>query len=188
MRLLLYSGILYLAGIALALVLKPEIMFRPDGTWKEFGIGRNPDHYTWFPFWIFVIVWAIGSYIIMVVLASFNLLPGIYVSNDGDIVNNNNISGLVYSSGDNTATMENMRQIAEEMTEVPLKEPDVIPVITDINSVSQRANSYTRARTGANPNLNLKNGYYILNTEATRRSGIPKYIFLGPEPPKVLYK
>ena len=30
--------------------------------------------------------------------------------------------------------------------------------------------------------------YYLLNAEATRRSGIPKYVYLGPEPPKVLYR
>jgi hypothetical protein len=191
MRLLLYSGVLYLAGIALALVLKPDIMFRSDGSWKEFGIGRNPDNYTWFPFWIFAIVWAISSYILIIVLASFNLLPGIIVANDGELVNNTNLSGLVYSSGDDAATLTDMRNMAEEMTEVPLKTPDVTPIITDINSIPSRISqntSHARAMATGTPNINLKNGYYILNTEATRRSGIPKYIYLGPEPPKVLYR
>jgi hypothetical protein len=190
MRLLLYSGVLYLAGIALVLVLKPEIMFRSDGSWKEFGIGRNPDHYTWFPFWVFALAWAVGSYIVIVVLASLNLLPGIVVTSDGELVNNSNLSGLVYSSGDDATTLADMRNMAEEMTEVPLKTPDVTPVITDINSISSRiSQNAARVRTAAGtPNINLKNGYYILNTDATRRSGIPKYIYLGPEPPKVLYK
>ncbi|NBR60268.1 MAG: hypothetical protein EBT86_01215 [Actinobacteria bacterium] len=199
MRLLLYSGVLYLAGIALVLTLRPEFMFHSDGTWKEFGIGRNPDRYTWFPFWIFALVWAIVSYILIVFLASFNLLPGIEVLNDGTLVNNANISGLVYSSGDDAATTEEMRAVAEEMVEVPLKSPEVAPVIMDLNETNGSVRNQIRARVTNTatapsvsrnrvaPTLNLRNGYYLLNAEATRRSGIPKYIYLGPEQPKVMY-
>jgi len=43
-------------------------MFRNDGTWKEFGIGRNNDQYTWCPFWLFCVFWALVSYIISLVL------------------------------------------------------------------------------------------------------------------------
>jgi hypothetical protein len=201
MRLLLYSGVLYLAGIALILTLRPEFMFHSDGTWKEFGIGRNPDRYTWFPFWIFALVWAILSYILIVFLASFNLLPGIQVLNDGTLVNNANISGLVYSSGDDVATAEEMRTVAEEMVEVPLKSPEVEPVIMDLNETTGSVRNQIRSRVmntttastpmvsrgRTRPALNLRNGYYLLNAEATRRSGIPKYIYLGPEQPKVMY-
>lgn len=177
-------------------------MFHSDGTWKEFGIGRNPDRYTWFPFWIFALVWAIVSYIIIVFIASLNLLPGIQVLNDGTLVNNANISGLVYSSGDNDATTEEMRAVAEEMVEVPLKSPNVSPVIMDLNDMEGTGTGTIRnqirsritnttapvsGRVRRSANLNLKNGYYLLNAEATRQSGIPKYVYLGPEPPKVLY-
>jgi len=174
-------------------------MFHSDGTWKEFGIGRNPDRYTWFPFWIFALVWAIVSYILIVFLASFNLLPGIEVLNDGTLVNNANISGLVYSSGDDAATTEEMRAVAEEMVEVPLKSPEVAPVIMDLNETNGSVRNQIRARVTNTatapsvsrnrvaPTLNLRNGYYLLNAEATRRSGIPKYIYLGPEQPKVMY-
>ena len=47
MSLLIYSGLLYLAGISIILILKPELMFAKDGTWKEFGLGRNKQKYTW---------------------------------------------------------------------------------------------------------------------------------------------
>ena len=36
-------------------------MFAEDGTWKEFGLIANPK-YTWFPFWLFCIVWALVSF------------------------------------------------------------------------------------------------------------------------------
>lgn len=68
MKLLLFSGLLYLAGAATVLYFKPALMFRPDGTWKEFGIGRNPDDYTWLPLWMAAILWAITSYLIVLLL------------------------------------------------------------------------------------------------------------------------
>ena len=194
MRLLLYSGFLYLAGIALMLTLRPEFMFHSDGSWKEFGIGRNPDRYTWFPFWIFAIVWAIVSYVLIVFLASLNLLPGIEVQKDGSLINDSNISNLVYSFGDEETMADDMRNLAGEVAEVPLKSPEISPIITDLNDIgtprANAANTRMRSVNATAPsrskgaNMNLKNGYYLLNVEATRRSGIPKYVFLGPEPPQ----
>lgn len=75
MKLLLYSGLLYLAGVASILILQPSLMFTDDGGWKEFGIGRNPDTHTWLPFWLFAMTWAVLSYIIILMIASF--LPGV---------------------------------------------------------------------------------------------------------------
>jgi len=59
------SGALYLVGVAVALVVKPSFMFAPDGAWKEFGIGQDPKRYTSFPFWLFCLVWAVLSYVIV---------------------------------------------------------------------------------------------------------------------------
>jgi len=75
MKLLVFSGLLYLAGIAAILYWKPTLMFRPDGTWKEFGIGRNPDDYTWLPFWLAAVIWAIISYM-SVLLISDSFVSG----------------------------------------------------------------------------------------------------------------
>jgi hypothetical protein len=61
---LLVSGLLYLSGIALILWLRPALMFRENGTWKEFGIGRG-ENYTWLPIWMFAITWALMSYVIV---------------------------------------------------------------------------------------------------------------------------
>jgi hypothetical protein len=68
MKVFLLGGLLYLAGIAVMLIIRPSFMFRNDGTWKEFGIGRNNEQYTWCPFWLFCVFWALVSYIISLVL------------------------------------------------------------------------------------------------------------------------
>jgi len=60
MRVLLYSMVLYLSGIAAILYFRPSQMFRNDGRWKEFGV--NSVETTRFPFWLFCIVWAVVSY------------------------------------------------------------------------------------------------------------------------------
>jgi hypothetical protein len=35
--------------------------------------------------------------------------------------------------------------------------------------------------------MDMKKGYYILNTEETMKKGIPKYIYLGPEAPNMVF-
>ena len=68
MSLLIYSGLLYLIGISVILAFKPLLMFSKDGKWKEFGIGRSRERYTWMPFWLFAIIWAIISYTIVLII------------------------------------------------------------------------------------------------------------------------
>jgi hypothetical protein len=68
MRRLIVAGLLYLTGIAVILVIKPQYMFREDGRWKEFGIGRDSKNFTFMPFWLFAIIWAVLSYVIVALL------------------------------------------------------------------------------------------------------------------------
>ena len=68
MQRIIAAGILYLLGVALILILKPSLMFTEDGSWKEFGIGRNRNTHTWLPFWFFAILWALISYIITILI------------------------------------------------------------------------------------------------------------------------
>lgn len=74
MSLLIYSGLLYLIGISVILAFKPLLMFSKDGKWKEFGIGRSRERYTWMPFWLFAIMWAIISYTIVLIVVGNNEL------------------------------------------------------------------------------------------------------------------
>ena len=60
------AGLVYLTGIAIILLIKPQFMFREDGRWKEFGIGRDPASFTHFPFWLFTILWSVLAYVIVI--------------------------------------------------------------------------------------------------------------------------
>ena len=87
MEQLIIAGLLYLSVIAIVLTIKPSFMFTEDGVWKEFGIGRNPNTHTWLPFWLFAILWALISYILVTLLLSFrkstpSLLPEEVPEND----------------------------------------------------------------------------------------------------------
>ena len=151
MSLLIYSGLLYLMGISTILILKPELMFTKDGGWKEFGLGRSKHKYTWLPFWLFAILWAVISYIIVLVIASNTGLGG--VSNNIDIpVQNNSIEP------------ENISMKA------------MSPILSD--SMSRKKPSSSNE---------MKPGYYILDANETVKRGVPKYIFLGPEAPNLVY-
>jgi hypothetical protein len=59
------AGVVYLLGVGIVLFIKPSLMFTPDGQWKEFGIGQNPERYSPFPFWLFCLVWALASYLLI---------------------------------------------------------------------------------------------------------------------------
>jgi hypothetical protein len=147
MYLLIYSGLLYLLGISIVLMLKPEIMFSADGKWKEFGIGRAKERYTWLPFWLFAIMWAIMSYMLVLVIASHT----------------------DYGSHSSDMPVSNEIMMPENVTTKSLS-------ATPIVQSKQKLTS-----------LDMKKGYYILNTEETMKKGIPKYIYLGPEAPNLVF-
>jgi hypothetical protein len=62
------AGVVYLLGVGAVLFIKPTLMFTPDGQWKEFGIGQNAERYSPFPFWLFCLIWAIISYLLIILL------------------------------------------------------------------------------------------------------------------------
>jgi len=114
MRVLLFSALLYLVGVVVVLFLKPKVMFNEDGSWKEFGL-YNSEKYTWFPVWLFCIVWAIVSY------------------------------GIVKFT-------------------IGASEPEEVPT----RNMGKK---------------NLKPGYYVLNQNALESEGVPRYVYIGEEPP-----
>ena len=68
MRILLYSMVLYLMGIAILLWVRPALMFKKNGEWKEFGMNNSDT--TIFPFWLFCTVWAVVTYALVSSLVS----------------------------------------------------------------------------------------------------------------------
>jgi hypothetical protein len=169
MKLLLYSGLLYLTGVAIVMVIRPALMFRPDGTWKEFGVGRNPAYYTWLPFWLFAIVWAILSYLFVLMLASANVLPGINAVEHGALSPTSMSDPTVVSSREKISTaVATPMEAANDALDLEEASPAIR------RKVARAVNE-------------MKPGYYILNAEETARKGIPKYVYLGPEPPRLIY-
>jgi hypothetical protein len=75
MRRLIVSGIIYLIVIAVVLHFKPTLMFQEDGTWKEFGIGRDPAYFTYIPFWLFTIIWSLLAYLSVMLIEDSLYLP-----------------------------------------------------------------------------------------------------------------
>ena len=154
MKILLYSGLLYLVTIAIVLASQPTLMFTADGRWKEFGIGRDPNRYTWMPFWLFAILAAILCYLFVLILAGGDALPGVQTAN--------NVSVAEIENGE--VPMANVMDVSAK-------------------AVSTPAASVKRSKAPTE----MKPGYYILNMAESSKKGVPKYIFLGPEPPNLIY-
>ena len=152
-------------GVALVLAIKPGWMFMEDGTWKEFGIGRNPVTHTWMPFWLFAVLWALISYIVVVVgYAIFGAKTSLAETNDLDLADSSSVRNKKGSSAS-----VNKVDVVDEVFEA---EPE--DLIKELSSKSR-----VRSRARGKP-MELPDGYYVLNTVATEAAGgIPKYVYIG---------
>jgi hypothetical protein len=114
------AGALYLVGVAVVLVIKPSFMFTPDGNWKEFGIGQSEARYTTFPFWLFCLIWAVLSYIIVLML-----LPLIYDEDNEPVYTNSKPR----KNGNNTNNSSRNKKLIEESDLVFDDEVEEAPVL-----------------------------------------------------------
>lgn len=114
MSLLIYSGLLYLVGISIILAFKPSLMFSKDGNWKEFGIGRSRERYTWMPFWLFAILWAMISYMIVLVIVG-------NTGNTGNTGNNTGNTGISTSKRKSMNMDDHMEIISDKINKGDLK-------------------------------------------------------------------
>lgn len=152
---LLAAGIVYLIGVAIVLTIKPESMFSEDGTWKEFGIGRNPKTHTWVPFWLFSVLWALVSYIFITV--------GFAIAGIGSD------QGAVSSVSKPLTKESSNMEIIDGVMDVDADDLDGSPIPPK-----------PRGRRSRGVPMDLPDGYYVLNTRATEAAGgIPKYVYLG---------
>jgi hypothetical protein len=58
-----YSIVLFLFGVLIIFQCKPALLFTEKGTFREFGAGYTKK--TILPVWLFIIFWAVASYIII---------------------------------------------------------------------------------------------------------------------------
>jgi hypothetical protein len=111
MKVLLFSLVLYLIGIAAVLYVRPPLMFNHDGSWKEFGTAD--DTTTRFPIWMFCIVWAVVSYAIcrmgfaepLAAVAAVESQPG-YYKLDANVMRKKGVPRYVYVGADAPADLE----------------------------------------------------------------------------------
>ena len=173
MRTLILSAVLYVLGVATLLLFRPPLMFKKDGTWKEFGTVS--DQHSIFPFWLFCIVWAIVSYLVTL------LIVGEYTS---------------AAVACTVAPVMNATRSVEEESPEDAVEP--LPLKTS----TRRANIINKSMEKGYHMLNenatkaagtpqyvyvgdtelKKPGYYVLNEERGDPSK-PKYVYVGNERP-----
>lgn len=127
-------------------------MFAKDGSWKEFGLGRNKERYTWLPFWMFAIMWAILSYMLVLLVASATGMAGVNTKTEVEV-----ISEVIEPENVSLKGMKTPVSVVEDVKKRPSAPAD------------------------------MKSGYYILDVNETMKKGIPKYIYLGPEAPNLIY-
>lgn len=158
MERLLAAGALYLIVIAFILTIKPSFMFTEEGDWKEFGIGRNPKTHTWMPFWLFAILWALVSYILVTLLLGIRGIPSTPTTLSTSPEQDTSVSIKSNGRKNQTPILDDVVEMEPEDIEIPVKPRR-----------SRRA-----------PPPELEEGYYVLNQKATEAAGgIPKYIYIG---------
>jgi hypothetical protein len=162
MWVLLGSGMLYLIGISIVLVLRPALMFDEEGVWKEFRIGGDRRRYTWMPFWLFAILWAVTSFVIVSVIS--RLMRG--SGNGPQFTPNVNANLNANTNALNTFEAPNMAY-----TNIP---PQPTPPPETVKVPKRRGSS-----------MPLPPGYYMLDKEAYNGTGTPHYVYIGEAPTTV---
>ena len=178
MELLWLAIVFYSAGLAAVLYLRPAIMFNENGTWKEFGYQRDSRH-TLFPFWLFVITWAIVSYVLSMAVSSYltaSASVGITAATAAASSATHSFASDMFEHDQESESEE------EEVPEPPKKRRS--------RSVAQPAKSTEDESFGIpvskapSSREKPRPGYYVLDPEASAKpQGLRKYVYYGPTPP-----
>lgn len=165
--------ILYLLGIVVVLFLRPTVMFHPDGRWKEFDLQTETG--TLFPVWLFCIVWAVVCYFLVSL-----------VVDDDDIGTLNIATTAAATAALSSAPHTPTARVAAVVPPEEAADENLVQALPTGNASSNRKN---KKNTGSNlsgaavaPN-SMKPGYYKLNTAASQRNGVPRYIYVGEDIP-----
>lgn len=114
--------------------------------------GTGSVDHTIFPFWLFCVVWGVLSY----------LITGLFVDEPG-------LSTVAAAS-----TLAVKPSIALQETEPP--EDLIMPLPP--KTKGRNHNSIAAASAEGN----MKPGYYVLDPKGSGVDGVPRYIYIGPEP------
>ena len=162
---------IYIVGIAIILYIRPQIMFKPGGSWKEFGIGRGDTH-TVIPFWLVAIFWAFISYgISLVILSNFA-----------------NLAIAPFQSGIPALQMPQMYQQATAVNAATAATAATVATAANaanattvaVNASTQPTIKPVSSMIGLEKNVP---GYYVLSNNA--QNGAPQYMYYGNSPPNI---
>lgn len=161
MEILWLAILVYSIGLAAVLQFRPSMMFREDGTWKEFGyqrVGPSGRH-TIFPFWLFAITWAIVSYAIAAAV-TWTIAAG---------------PGAAAIAATAATNFLRVSSSSEPEYESEADEEDEKEVEVMMEPVS-------KVRTSNAKRSKLRPGYYVIDPEAAAE-GLRKYIYYGTKAP-----
>ena len=147
---------IYILGIASMLYLRPSVMFRPGGTWKEFGVGRG-ENYTVIPFWLFAIFWAFISYGVgLVIMSQFaNIALGAFPEQVGP--------SMTMPVQPQTQSMPSMQMPSPQIQSQPT--PNFIKPVSSLIGIP-----------------NSQPGYYVLQNNGLPGTQA-QYVYYGTSPP-----
>lgn len=163
MRVLLYSMVLYLMGIAILLWLRPALMFKKNGEWKEFGMNNSDT--TIFPFWLFCTVWAVVTYAVVSSLVTEDYM---------DLMETTSTASSVISTVLPASPSPVSPPAVNSTSPSPVSPPAVSASSENVGSAATEVSEENAA----------KPGYYKLSDTVLKKKGVPRYIYIGPEKPE----
>jgi hypothetical protein len=146
-------------------------MFSKDGNWKEFGIGRSKERYTWMPFWLFAILWAIISYTIVLVVVGTQ--------------ESNQTTNATMNTNANTNGKRSSRGTSNKRYSLAMNQNQND---TELDADSNGDGDADVDLDEAMPVKSMKNGYYVVNRTGPMKNGKLQYVYLGPRAPNLQYE
>lgn len=189
MELLWLAIVFYTVGLGAVLYFRPAVMFNENGTWKEFGYQRDSRH-TIFPFWLFVITWAIISYMLSMIVSSSLLGATMGVAATASVAAANSSPAHSYAAHmfddviempDESDTEEAAERQEPERQE-PVRQEPVRQERTEKIERQEPVRQERQERSKPPPKEKPRPGYYVLE-EGDQSKGLRKYVYYGPKPP-----
>ena len=163
MELLWLAIVFYTVGLAAVLYIRPAIMFNENGTWKEFGYQRDSRH-TIFPVWLFIIVWAIVSYVLSMVVGSYM---------KGGVATVSSVAAATVASEAHSYASKMFDNKSDGETD---SDDEVLEMPEPVRDHSKKRSSSPKSKEKPRP------GYYVLEP-GDQSKGLRKYVYYGPTPP-----
>lgn len=147
-------------------------MFHSDGRWKEFGL--NGGEASPFPFWMFCLSWAVVSFLLGRALVPDQEISWFRAASTAAAVTS--VPHTLTTRFANTLTEEEEEEIEtppprRKKRAAPAPSRSAPPAPAPLPPLEEESAPAARP------------GYYRLNKNATRRDGVPRYVYIGPELP-----